>query len=59
MLKDRGQKKETGLSWVEEANRIHSLAAGDRRYEMPHQIYRKLQDLLRDMERAGYVTDTS
>ncbi|PIN16694.1 hypothetical protein CDL12_10659 [Handroanthus impetiginosus] len=59
MLKDRGQKKETGLSWVEEGNRIHTFAAGDRRHELSDEIYRKLEELGEEMERAGYVADTS
>lgn len=58
MLKDRGQKKETGLSWVEEGNRIHTFAAGDRRHEMSDEIYRKLEELREEMERAGYKADT-
>ncbi|KAI3471665.1 hypothetical protein Pfo_028315 [Paulownia fortunei] len=45
MLKDRGQKKETGLSWVEEGNRIHTFAAGDRTHEITEEIYRKLEEL--------------
>ncbi|KAL0453084.1 UNVERIFIED_CONTAM: putative pentatricopeptide repeat-containing protein [Sesamum latifolium] len=59
MLKDRGQKKETGLSWVEEGNRIHTFAAEDRRHEFSEEIYRKLEELGEDMERAGYVADTT
>ncbi|KAK4488646.1 hypothetical protein RD792_004415 [Penstemon davidsonii] len=59
MLKDRGQKKETGLSWVEEGNRIHSFAAGDRRHELSEEIYKKLEELLENIERDGYVADTS
>eukprot|EP00257_Ricinus_communis_P020197 XP_015579374.1 putative pentatricopeptide repeat-containing protein At5g52630 [Ricinus communis] len=27
MLRDRGVKKETGLSWIEEGNRVHTFAA--------------------------------
>ncbi|CAA0837449.1 Putative pentatricopeptide repeat-containing protein [Striga hermonthica] len=59
MLKDRGQKKETGLSWVEENNRVHTFSAGDRKHEMSDEIYRKLQELGEDMEKAGYVVDMS
>ncbi|KAL3632453.1 hypothetical protein CASFOL_025437 [Castilleja foliolosa] len=59
MLRDRGQKKETGLSWVEENNRIHTFAAGDRAHEMSDEIYRKLDELGEVMEKAGYAVDTS
>ncbi|KAL3569168.1 hypothetical protein D5086_029058 [Populus alba] len=59
MLRDRGVKKETGLSWIEEGNRVHKFAAGDRFHVRMKEIYQKLEDLGEEMERAGYVADTS
>uniref|UniRef100_A0A6N2NCB8 DYW domain-containing protein n=1 Tax=Salix viminalis TaxID=40686 RepID=A0A6N2NCB8_SALVM len=59
MLRDRGVKKETGLSWIEEGNRVHKFAAGDRFHVRMKEIYQKLEDLGDEMERAGYVADTS
>lgn len=59
MLRDRGVKKETGLSWVEEGNRVHTFAAGDRSHLRTEEIYQKLEELGEEMERAGYVADTS
>ncbi|KAJ0267245.1 putative pentatricopeptide repeat-containing protein [Hirschfeldia incana] len=59
LLRDRGEKKETGLSWVEERNRVHTFAAGERRHERSKEIYEKLAELGEEMEKAGYVTDTS
>uniref|UniRef100_A0A5B7BFF3 DYW domain-containing protein n=1 Tax=Davidia involucrata TaxID=16924 RepID=A0A5B7BFF3_DAVIN len=59
MLRDRGVKKETGLSWVEEGNRVHTFAAGDRFHSKSKEIYQKLEELGDEMERAGYVADTS
>ncbi|KAG6427065.1 hypothetical protein SASPL_111305 [Salvia splendens] len=59
MLRDRGQKKEPGLSWVEEGNRVHTFAARERRHELSSEIYRKLEELEKDMEQAGYVMDTT
>ncbi|KAL6530432.1 putative pentatricopeptide repeat-containing protein [Orobanche minor] len=59
MLRDRGQRKETGLSWVEENNRMHTFAAGDRTHEMCDEIYQKLEELGEDMEKVGYVADTT
>ncbi|XP_061989017.1 putative pentatricopeptide repeat-containing protein At5g52630 [Rosa rugosa] len=59
MLRDRGVKKETGLSWVEEGNKIHTFAAGDRTHMWTKEIYQKLEELGEEMERAGYVADTS
>lgn len=59
MLRDQGVRKETGLSWVEEGNRVHTFAAGDRSHLRWKEIYRKLEELGGDMARAGYVPDTS
>ncbi|KAF2290036.1 hypothetical protein GH714_042466 [Hevea brasiliensis] len=59
MLRDHGVKKETGLSWIEEGNRVHTFAAGDRSHERTKEIHQKLGELEEDMERAGYVADTS
>ncbi|KAL7582128.1 putative pentatricopeptide repeat-containing protein At5g52630 [Lactuca sativa] len=59
MLRDTGVKKETGLSWVEEGNMVHTFAAGDRRHLRSKEIYEKLEDLEDEMVEAGYVADTS
>ncbi|CAK7342518.1 unnamed protein product [Dovyalis caffra] len=59
LLRDRGIKKETGLSWVEEGNRVHTFAAGERSHPRMKEIYQKLEELGEEMERAGYVADTS
>ncbi|XP_058073631.1 putative pentatricopeptide repeat-containing protein At5g52630 [Magnolia sinica] len=59
MMRDRGVKKETGLSWVEEGNRVHTFASGDRSHPVTEEIYRKLAELEKEMERAGYIADTS
>lgn len=59
MLRDRGVKKETGLSWVEEGNKVHTFAAGDRSHSKSKEIYEKLDELGEHMEQAGYVADTN
>ncbi|XP_031283380.1 LOW QUALITY PROTEIN: putative pentatricopeptide repeat-containing protein At5g52630 [Pistacia vera] len=59
MLRDQGLKKETGLSWVEEGNRVHTFASGDRSHLRTEEIYQKLDELGEEMERAGYVEETS
>ncbi|XP_076887090.1 putative pentatricopeptide repeat-containing protein At5g52630 [Bidens hawaiensis] len=59
MLRDVGVKKETGLSWVEEGNIVHTFAAGDRRHFKTSEIYDKLEELEDEMVKDGYVADTS
>ncbi|XP_020211049.1 putative pentatricopeptide repeat-containing protein At5g52630 [Cajanus cajan] len=58
-MRDEGIKKETGLSWVEEGNRVHTFAAGDRSHGKTLEIYEKLEELGEEMAKAGYVADTS
>ncbi|KAH6793884.1 mitochondrial RNAediting factor 1 [Perilla frutescens var. hirtella] len=55
MLRDGGHRKETGLSWVEDGNRVHTFAAGERRHELSAEIYRKLEEMEEETARAGYV----
>lgn len=59
LLRDRGMKKETGLSWVEEGNKVHTFVASDRAHAKSDEIYRKLEELGEEMEKLGYVPDTS
>ncbi|KAM3342471.1 putative pentatricopeptide repeat-containing protein [Capsicum galapagoense] len=59
MLRDRGVKKETGLSWVEEGNKVHTFAAGDRSHSKSKEIYEKLDEIGDYMEQEGYVADTN
>ncbi|PON49242.1 DYW domain containing protein [Parasponia andersonii] len=59
MLRDQGMKKETGLSWVEDGNKVHTFASGDRTHMKTREIYQKLEELGEEMERTGYVADTS
>lgn len=59
MMRDRGIKKETGLSWVKEGNRVHTFAAGDKSHGKRVEIYNKLEELGEEMAKAGYVADTS
>lgn len=59
MLRDQGIKKETGLSWIQEGSKIHTFAVGDRSHMKTREIYQKLEELGDEIEKAGYVADTS
>ena len=59
MLRDQGIRKETGLSWVEDGNKVHTFTSGDWSHMRTKEIYQKLEVLGEEMERAGYVADTS
>eukprot|EP01018_Ginkgo_biloba_P000673 Gb_14133 [translate_table: standard] len=59
LMKDRGLKKEPGLSWIEVKNRVHTFHVRDRSHPQTEEIYVKLEELTRQMEMAGYVPDTN
>ncbi|OAY71555.1 putative pentatricopeptide repeat-containing protein [Ananas comosus] len=58
-MRDRGVRKETGLSWLEAGGKVHTFVSGDRRHARSEEIYRKLEEVGERMELAGYVADTS
>ncbi|CAD5172947.1 unnamed protein product [Musa acuminata subsp. malaccensis] len=58
-MRDRGVRKETGLSWLETAGKVHTFVSGDRRHPRGDEIYAVLEEVGERMEKAGYVPDTS
>lgn len=60
LMKDRGVKKEPGLSWIEIGASVHSFVAGDRSHPQSHAIYAKLEEMLSKLEKIAYAkTETS
>eukprot|EP01018_Ginkgo_biloba_P019499 Gb_13599 [translate_table: standard] len=59
MMKDRRVKKETGHSWIEVKNKVHTFSIEDRSHPQTERIYSKLEELTCQMKEAGYVPDTS
>ncbi|KAK0576065.1 hypothetical protein LWI29_011291 [Acer saccharum] len=57
LMKDRGIKKEPGLSWIEVGNKIHSFVVGDRSHPMSHIIYESLETILEKIKKISYVDD--
>eukprot|EP01018_Ginkgo_biloba_P030868 Gb_12240 [translate_table: standard] len=57
LMKDRGLKKEPGYSWIVVGRRAHTFVARDRSHLQTEVIYKKLDELSRDMKAAGYVPD--
>ncbi|QHO55735.1 Pentatricopeptide repeat-containing protein [Arachis hypogaea] len=55
MLRDRRVKKQGGRSWVEIQGKVHVFAAGDWKHERSAEIYRKLQEIMEEIEKLGYV----
>lgn len=46
LMKNRGVKKEPGLSWIEVGNKVHSFVSGDRSHQMVQLIYTRLEEML-------------
>lgn len=58
VMKDKGVKKETGHSWIEIKNEVHTFSTADRSHPETEKIYAKLVELIHQMKDAGYVPDT-
>lgn len=55
MMKDRRVKKEGGRSWIEVRGKVHVFLARDRRHESTKEIYEKLAELMKEIDKLGYV----
>ncbi|XP_039117952.1 putative pentatricopeptide repeat-containing protein At5g52630 [Dioscorea cayenensis subsp. rotundata] len=58
-MRDRGIKKETGLSWVEHEGKVHTFVSDDTCHYMIKEIHEVVNKLGERMEKEGYVVDTS
>ncbi|GFQ02595.1 pentatricopeptide repeat-containing protein at3g24000 mitochondrial [Phtheirospermum japonicum] len=55
MMRDKGVRKEIGRSWVEVHGNMHVFVAGDKRHARRDEIYAKLNELMGEIEKLGYV----
>ncbi|KAK7851453.1 pentatricopeptide repeat-containing protein [Quercus suber] len=55
LMKDRGVKKEPGLSWIEVGNEVHCFVVGDRSHPMSQVIYARLEEMMKRIEKLGYI----
>uniref|UniRef100_A0A0E0MLT2 DYW domain-containing protein n=1 Tax=Oryza punctata TaxID=4537 RepID=A0A0E0MLT2_ORYPU len=53
-MRDRGVRKEGGRSWIEVRGKVHVFVANERRHEQLLDIYDKLDDLVKEVEKLGY-----
>lgn len=59
VMKEKGVKKEPGVSRIVVGGRIHTFFAGDRRHPQKDCIYAKLEELKEKMKGMGYIPDVS
>ncbi|XP_021897980.1 pentatricopeptide repeat-containing protein At3g63370, chloroplastic-like [Carica papaya] len=58
-MKGSGLKKNPGCSWIEIGNKVHTFMARDKSHPESNEIYRKLAEITRKLEReGGYVAQT-
>eukprot|EP01018_Ginkgo_biloba_P010078 Gb_35407 [translate_table: standard] len=58
LMNERGLIKEPGRSWIQVKNRMEVFLAGDRMHPQTKEIYAKLEELIEQIKRAGYVPNT-
>ncbi|VAH69603.1 unnamed protein product [Triticum turgidum subsp. durum] len=58
VMKERGVKKEPGLSWIELRSGVHSFVAGDKCHPESNTIYAKLAEMLSKIDKPT-ATDAS
>ncbi|CAN6472423.1 unnamed protein product [Victoria cruziana] len=56
-MREKGLKKEPGLSWLEIQGRVHSFVMGDLSHPQIKEIKKTLEWLKEKLHRAGYVPD--
>ncbi|KAK7280104.1 hypothetical protein RJT34_25166 [Clitoria ternatea] len=58
-MRKTGLRKTPACSWIEVGNKVHTFLAGDKSHPYYDKINKALNVLLEQMEREGYVLDTS
>ncbi|XP_068660162.1 pentatricopeptide repeat-containing protein At4g33170 [Aristolochia californica] len=59
MMRKRSVKKDPGYSWIQVKNKVHIFLVDDKSHPESDAIYDKVEDLMRRIQREGYVPDTS
>jgi hypothetical protein len=59
LMKERGVKKEPGLSWIELRSGVHSFVAGDKSHPESNAIYKKLAEMLSKIEKLASTDNAS
>lgn len=54
-MRGRKVKKEGGRSWIEVKGKFHVFLAGDRKHDRAEEIYTKLEELMEECDKLGYV----
>ncbi|KAI0493055.1 hypothetical protein KFK09_027331 [Dendrobium nobile] len=58
LMKGRAVSKEKACSWIEVDGEVHEFLMGDESHSRSSEIYRKLDEIVKALEVAGYSPDT-
>ncbi|GAB2282932.1 Pentatricopeptide repeat-containing protein At2g22070 [Dionaea muscipula] len=58
-MKEKGVKKEQGLSWLQIKNEVHVFGADDALHPQRDAIYGKMEKVWGDIKKMGFIPDTS
>ncbi|KAK2970914.1 hypothetical protein RJ640_007605 [Escallonia rubra] len=58
LMKERGVKKEPGVSWIEVGNRVHSFMVGDKSHTSSTKIYARLEEMLEKIKKMGFTNES-
>ncbi|XP_050383745.1 pentatricopeptide repeat-containing protein At2g02980, chloroplastic-like [Argentina anserina] len=58
-LKDKGTKKEPGLSSIEVNGTVHDFMMGDKTHPQTREIYEMLAEMIKKLKETGYTPNTS
>ncbi|CAN6444427.1 unnamed protein product [Victoria cruziana] len=58
-MKMKKVRKEAGCSWVEIHNQVHRFYVGDTSHPQAKEIYNKLEQLVSEIRKIGYMPDTN
>ncbi|KAK8560430.1 hypothetical protein V6N13_082870 [Hibiscus sabdariffa] len=58
LMKERGLNRAPGCSFVEHENKIHRFVVGDRSHPEADRIYKKLEELIGKIRKAGFLSKT-
>lgn len=58
-MRKKGMRKKPACSWIEVKNKTHGFVSGDRSHPSMDRINEFLKSVMEQMEKEGYVADTS
>ncbi|KAI3836520.1 hypothetical protein MKX03_031386 [Papaver bracteatum] len=59
LMKDRGVKKDRGVSWLEINKTNHVFGVEDALHPLRDEIYKKMAELWKEIKKLGFVPDTT